>query len=49
MIVANGEGCKCNGRGYQEQERCDGTGVAGWWVLVPVASQPVAKETLGTG
>ena len=26
-----------------------GTGVAGWRVLEPVASQPVAKETLGTG
>ena len=46
MIVANGEGCECNGRGYEEQERCKRNGRGGL-AEVSVASQPVAKETGG--
>ena len=37
------------GEDTRNRRDASGTGVVGYRVLVPVASQPVAKETLGTG
>ena len=41
-----GEGCQRNGRGYQEMGEMRAERAQR--LLVPVANQPVAKETLGT-